>query len=130
MSTPRWVSKVHPLDRPIEAEDPMWLVANPVAGEPEKMLDCMIEEFAWLGYNADELAALFQSPLYPVLHQLAEHYGEEAIARRIAERLSATASLRFDETLAEDFDDCQCETDDLELVQLEISQVAFERNIK
>jgi hypothetical protein len=89
------VPKVHPLTRAVESEDPMELVANPVQGDPEVMLQCIVQEFAWMGWDAEQLLQLFYSPEYPVLNQLLAHYGAEQIQRSIASLLAETGVFRF-----------------------------------
>lgn len=97
----RWVEKVHPLERPAEAEDPFELMAEPVVGDPGLMLDCMLEEFAWMGWNASQLESLFHHPGYPVLGALREHFGDEEVRRRIGALLARTGVLSFREVIAE-----------------------------
>jgi hypothetical protein len=97
----RWVPKVHPLSRPVEFDDPMELMANPVEGDPYVMLDCIVEEFAWMGYTTEEILALFDNPEYPVLNQLARFFGKEEVCRRVEERLSY-GMVRFTEVIADD----------------------------
>lgn len=102
-SSEHWGPKVHPLTREVEAEDPMELMANPVQGDPEVMLQCIVEEFAWMGMEADELLGLFHSPMYPVLNQLLEHFGEETVRQRVQTLLGGAGVLfRVQETIADD----------------------------
>lgn len=102
-SPEHWGPKVHPLTREVEAEDPMELMANPVHGDPEVMLQCIVEEFAWMGMEANELLGLFHSPMYPVLNQLLEHFGEEAVRQRVQTLLGGAGVLfRVQETIAAD----------------------------
>jgi hypothetical protein len=89
------IPKIHPLTRPVEPEDPLELVATPVQGDPDFMLQCLVEEFAWMGWGADELMALFRSPEYPVLNQLLQHYGEGKIRERVEGLLGRSGALRF-----------------------------------
>jgi hypothetical protein len=89
------VPKVHPLTREVEPDDPMELVANPVQGDPEVMLQCLVQEFAWMGWDADQLLQLFHSPEYPVLNQLLAHYGPEQVRRRVESLLAETGVFRF-----------------------------------
>lgn len=98
----QWVEKVHPLSRDATAEDPFELMAEPVAGDPQVMLACMLEEFLWLGWNADDLFALFHHPGYPVLVQLREHFGDAMIRNEIDNLLARTGVLQFRETIAAD----------------------------
>ena len=54
----QWVPKVHPTSRPVEAEDPMLLVGSEATGDPQVMLDCMIQEFSWMGFDVGQLMEL------------------------------------------------------------------------
>ena len=102
----RLVPKVHPLDRLAEAEDPMELMAEPMPGDPAVMLECVLQEFAWMGWNREQLLSLFSNPGYPVLCQLREYFGDEEVERRVAALLTQWGTMRFRETIAEpDFDD-------------------------
>jgi len=97
----RFVPKVHPATREIEAEDPMELVANPAPGDPDVMLNCMIGEFAWQGYDADGLMRLFLNPEYPVLNQLLDYYGPKEVRRRIDETLGGFDAFSVHATIDE-----------------------------
>ncbi len=98
----RWVSKVHPLSRAAEPDDPYQLLAEPVQGDPLEMLCGLLQEFAWLGYSAEQLLALFHHPGYPLLCELRVHFGEAEIRRQIDELTGLWGQLRFRETIAED----------------------------
>jgi len=63
--------------------DPLKLVANPPLANSEWMLESIVQDFAGLGYDADELTNLFRSPAYPVLNQLLDYLGPGEIRRRI-----------------------------------------------
>jgi hypothetical protein len=97
-----WVPKVHPLAREVEGDDPLELVATPAPGDPDLMLESIVQEFAWMGWGPDELLGLFHSPLYPVLNQLCEHFGDGEVRRRVEALLARTGVFRVRETFAED----------------------------
>ncbi len=99
----------------------MELVATPVQGDPEVMLQCIVQEFAWMGWDADQLLGLFHSPAYPVLNQLREHYGEAEVRQRIQALLGRSGVFRFRETIAEDPE--PAEDDEPELIQISIRRV-------
>lgn len=101
----RWAPKVHPLDRLADVEDPFELMAEPVSGDPQVMLECMLEEFVWMGWNASQLESLFQNPGYPVLVALGEHFGEDEVRRRIQSLLARTGVLTFREVIADPDED-------------------------
>ena len=112
------VPKVHPLTRGVEADDPMEMVANTFPGDPEYMLQCMVEELAWAGLSAGEVLGLFRDPAYPVLNQLLGHYGEEAVCERVAALLGNFQGIRV--TAVVDDEPEPDEDDGPELIQLTI----------
>jgi hypothetical protein len=118
MSVPQdWVAKIHPATRGAEPEDPMELVAAPVQGDPEVMLQCLVQEFAWMGWDAEQLLGLFHSPAYPVLQQMLACYGEAVVRERVEALLGRSGVFRVREVVAEDPGP---EADEPELIQLTI----------
>ena len=113
----QFVPKVHPGTRSVEAEDPLELMAMPATGDPEVMLECLVQEFVWMGWDEEQLMALFDSPLYPVLSQLRECFGTEEVRRRLRMILSQQGLFRVRETID---DTPQPEPEEPELVQIEI----------
>jgi hypothetical protein len=112
------VPKTHPMTREVEADDPMELMANHVPGDPDVMLECLVQEFAWMGWGLEQLLGLFRSPEYPVLNQMLGHYGEAEIRRRVSELLGRIGVYRFRETIVEDEPD---DHDDApELIQITV----------
>jgi hypothetical protein len=97
----RWVTKVHPLARDAEPEDPLEIVPQVVVGDPAEMLECILQEFAWMGWTAEELLALFSNPGYPLLRELRAYYGEDEIRRQVESLVSRWGTLRFRETIVE-----------------------------
>jgi len=116
-SNPQWVPKVHPLDREAQPDDPMELMAQPVHGDPVVMLECILQEFAWMGWSRDQLLGLFRNPGYPVLCQLREYFGDNEVQRRVDLLLSRWGGLRF--TAVEAAPDPALD-EHRELVQLEL----------
>ncbi len=115
-----FVAKVHPLDRPPEADDPFELMAEPVAGDPIVMLDCMLQEFLWMGWDEAQLVSLFHNPGYPVLVQLREYFGDDFVRQQVSALVGRTGVLRFRETIAEPDEECDGE-DQSNLVQLKLN---------
>lgn len=87
--------KVHPLTRPIEPEDPLTLHATAAPGDPEVLLRCVVQEYAWMGWGVKQILALFREPGYPALNALLHAYGEAALGRRVAAILERMGSWRF-----------------------------------
>jgi hypothetical protein len=96
------VPKVHPLAREAQPDDPVEIVASPVPGDPALMLECIVDEYAQIGWDANLLTALFRSPEYPVLNELLNFFGPEETRRRIDARLNEVGVFRVTETIAED----------------------------
>jgi hypothetical protein len=95
-----FVPKVHPLAREAGPDDPLEIVAEPVAGgDPDYMLECLLDEFLWMGYPAEAVLGLFRDPAYPVLCALRERLGDEAVRERVAQLQARTGVLRFRETI-------------------------------
>jgi hypothetical protein len=115
-ATDRWAPKVHPATRAVESDDPLELVAEPVPGDPDVMLECLVQEFAGLGWDADQLLSLFHSPAYPVLNQLLARYGAAEVRRRVGALLGRTGVFRVREVI----DDDPADDDEPELIQLNI----------
>lgn len=78
-----FVPKIHPATRGVEQDDPMEMLATAVAGDPEIMLECLVTEYASMGWHSEQILSLFKSPDYPMLHALLEAYGEPVIRERI-----------------------------------------------
>ena len=76
---------VHPAMRPAEPDHPMALLAEPSEGDPALMLDCLVEEYAHLGYSGQEILQFFQNPFFQAAHGLREFFGEAELKRRIEE---------------------------------------------
>jgi hypothetical protein len=120
-----FVPKVHPLTRDAEAEDPMELFGTTVQGDPEVMLQCLVEEFAFLGWEADALLALFYSPQYPVLNQLRVQLGEERVREQVQELIGQRAGFRICATIDEEVE--PDEETEPELIQIGIRGVGSRR---
>jgi hypothetical protein len=114
------VPKVHPLDRAAEADDPYTLHATPVEGDPEVMLECLVQEYAWMGWGLPQILRLFGDPNYPALNGLLAHYGEEGVRRRVAAAQGRTGVFRFSGTVR---DEPEPDDDDPELISLGTSRV-------
>jgi hypothetical protein len=93
------VPKVHPATREVESEDPMELVATPIAGDADVMLECIMQEFAWMGWDEEKMMELFHSSAYPVLGQLRQSLGEDEIRFRIRNILARQGAFRVQETI-------------------------------
>jgi hypothetical protein len=111
----RFVPKVHPATRSVEADDPMTLHATAVEGDPEAMVRAVIQEYAWMGWDPEQIVGLFRDPFYPMLHALRLALGEAGIRRRLDDVYRRQGVYRFRSTIFEDPDVADGEP---ELVQI------------
>lgn len=117
-ATADFIPKVHPLTRNVEPEDPLEFMAQSAPGDPDVMLDCVIQEFAWIGCDAEEMFGMFQNPGYPVLNQLLDLFGAAEVRRRLNALVGSGGIFRVRETIDE-----AAQTDEPELIQLTIRNV-------
>jgi hypothetical protein len=98
----RFVPKVHPASRTVEAEDPLSLHATSLEGDPELMLYCVVQEYAWMGWGSEQILSLFRNPFYPALRELWDRYGEANLRERIAGLIQQTGIFHFQVTIREE----------------------------
>ena len=111
----RFVPKVHPATREVESDDPMEIVATPVTGDVDMMLECIVQEFAWMGWDTERILALFRDPFYPALHQLGRRYGEAGIRARVTALLGRMGVFCCQEEVR---DEPEADEPETELIQL------------
>jgi hypothetical protein len=104
-SAERFVPKVHPASREVMADDPMTLWATPVAGDPDLLIRAVVQEYAWMGWDAEQIAALFCDPFYPMLHGLWRVLGEAGVRERIDAVFHRCGVFRFRSTVHEEPDE-------------------------
>ncbi len=109
-ATARLAPKVHPLARPVEPEDPFTLNATSVGGDPEVMIRAVVQEYAWLGWSADQIISLFRDPFFPVLYSLWQTLGDAELRKRIASLTEAFGIFRFQSTMVESPDGVDTES--------------------
>jgi hypothetical protein len=97
----RFIPKVHPLVRAAEPDDPMTLNATAVAGDPDVLIRALVQEYAWMGWDAGQIAGLFRDPFYPMLHGLLQAFGEAGIRARIDAVINGRGVFRFRATVHE-----------------------------
>ena len=78
----------HPKERPAEPADPFQMMAGGVEGDPLLMLDCVVEEYARMGANEEQILRLFDDPEFLATHGLRGLLGVQATHDRVREVLS------------------------------------------
>ncbi|HEY7311481.1 MAG TPA: hypothetical protein VH643_19115 [Gemmataceae bacterium] len=116
---PRFVPKVHPASRPAEAEDPLSFEAISLQGDPELMLQCVVQEYAWMGWGAESILGLFRDPFYPALRELWDRFGEANLRQRIADLIRQTGVFHFQVSIREE---AEPEEEEPELLELGIPE--------
>ena len=76
-------SQEHPKHRPLQAEDPMMLQADCVDGSPDLMLDCLVEEYAHMGWEREAILKLIGDPFFRATSGLKKLLGEQALIARV-----------------------------------------------
>jgi len=85
---------MHGRDKEPESDDPMELVMSCIpGGDPVVMARCIIEEYALMGMDEDEILELFRQPIYQT-HGLYRERGEPWVRELIQSALSQTARRR------------------------------------
>jgi hypothetical protein len=111
----RLVPKVHPASRAVEPDDPYSLHATAVAGDPQVMLACFVQEYAWMGWDLEGILGLIGNSSYPALNGLLDAYGPVELRRRVGEILATVGVFRYSGVVQE----APAEADDEpELLQL------------
>jgi hypothetical protein len=85
----------------------MDLNATAVQGDPEVLIRAVVQEYAWMGWDGDQIASLFHDPFYPMLHGLLEALGEAGVRDRIDAVFNSAGVFRFRTTVHEAPDDDQ-----------------------
>lgn len=80
--------------KPPEADDPMQIRAEWVTGDQRVMLECLIEEFAHMGWEENQIAQMFENPFFLAAHGLRKRFGREAIRECIRQTLQRCGVFR------------------------------------
>jgi hypothetical protein len=74
-------------NKTVEPEDPFERVGVSYPSDPEVdryTARCIVEEYAMIGFGADDVRDLFTSPNYAALYSLYRRYGDEFVDESIA----------------------------------------------
>jgi hypothetical protein len=68
-----------------DPDDPMEFVGVALPGDTEEaMVEAFIEEYLWMGFDAERVARMFRNPFYTALHRAYRARGEDWVRERIA----------------------------------------------
>ena len=72
----------------------MHMQAASVTGDQRVMLECLIEEFARMGWDEHQIARLFENPFFLASHGLAKQFGRQTVRTCIAQTLQRCGVFR------------------------------------
>jgi hypothetical protein len=77
------IPKVHPASREILPDDPMEMQGFEIPGNPQLMLQLLVEEYARIGMGVDQIVQLAHDPNYTAFYGLRRSLGNEEFDRRV-----------------------------------------------
>ncbi len=80
--------------KPLNPDDPMQMQADFVAGDQRVMLQCLIEEFAHMGWDAKQITRMFENPFFLAAHGLRKRFGRETVGECIRQTLQRCGVFR------------------------------------
>jgi len=96
----------HGREKEPAADDPLELVTAPVpGGNPELMATCLIEEYAHLGMDEEQILRLFSQPIYAT-HAFYQQYGEAWLRDLIRRVLVRSGRMRVTTTILHHIGGC------------------------
>ncbi|MAG63611.1 hypothetical protein CMO84_08825 [Candidatus Woesearchaeota archaeon] len=84
----------HGRQKQADAKDPMRLEGAWVEGDPRAMLEGMVEEYARMGMDCEQIHSLFDDPNYRATHGLLVALGAEEVHKRVDEVLARNGVWR------------------------------------
>jgi hypothetical protein len=106
------VPKVHPASRGILPDDPMEMCAFQVPGDNQLMLRLLVEEYARIGWGADDIMRLAHDPNYTAFYGMWRSLGESELRRRVTQIIARCGIMRVTAKETEPISD--------QLVQIEL----------
>lgn len=88
------VPKIHPASREILPEDPLEMQAHEMPGDQELMVRMLVEEYARLGWDVDDLIRLSQDPNYFAFNALYHQFGKEVLRQRFKQVIARCGVMR------------------------------------
>jgi hypothetical protein len=87
---------IDPELKPQDPDDPMEIKAAVIAGDEQLMMECLIEEFAHLGWSARRIAGIFNNPQFLASHGLERRFGRQAVLECIEHTLARCGVFQFE----------------------------------
>jgi hypothetical protein len=89
-------SASHNQPKALAPDDPMEIKADSVAGDERLMMECLIEEFAHLGWSAKKIARMFDQPFFLAAHGLEKRFGRQMVLDCIEHTLARCGVFHFE----------------------------------
>jgi hypothetical protein len=86
-----------------------------VEGDPDVLIRTLVREYAWMGWDAEQILGLFRDPFYPALNELLRAYGEAGIRERLAAVLDPMGVFRITGVVRDDPEPVPAEPERIEL---------------
>ena len=80
----------------LDPDDPMEIKAAVIAGDERLMMECLIEEFAHLGWDFEKIARMFNEPFFLASHGLEKRFGRKAVLECIEHTLARCGVFHFE----------------------------------
>ncbi len=87
---------IAPESKPLDPDDPMEIKAAVIAGDERLMMECLIEEFAHLGWSAKKITGMFDQPGFLATHGLEQRFGRQAVVDCIEHTLARCGVFHFE----------------------------------
>ncbi len=87
---------IDPESKPLSPDDPMEIKAAVITGDERLMMECLIEEFAHLGWSAKKITRMFDEPFFLAAHGLEKRFGRQAVLDCIEHTLARCGVFHFE----------------------------------
>ena len=87
-------NRTHPKDRAPQADDPMEISGIEIEGDPQVMLQCIVEEFARMGCDAEDILRMFDDPFFQGPYGINLAFGRQYIRRYVTSMLKQSGVMR------------------------------------
>ena len=85
----------HGNQKPVKSDDPYELVAQPISGvDMTFMAECLVEEFAAIGWSKEAIEQMFYNPFYQAAHNFFRAYGKERVKELVADVVGRNGGIQ------------------------------------
>ncbi len=87
---------IAPESKSLSPDDPMEMKAAVIAGDERLMMECLIEEFAHLGWSGKKIARMFDEPFFLAAHRLEKRFGRQPVLACTEHTLARCGVFHFE----------------------------------